>query len=150
MKVINLPQKDNVEFFTPDFSNPMSLSVASGTVPAGFPSPAADFEENSLDLNTYLVKHKSSTFYAKVKGDSMKDAGIHDGDMLIIDKSLEPSNRDIALCCIDGEYTVKRVVFEGDIIMLVPENDKYEPIRVDKENELIIWGIVTGVIKRFK
>lgn len=150
MKVIDLKKAGSIEIFTPDFGTDMPLQLASGFVPAGFPSPAADFEENSLDLNSYLVKHKSSTFYAKVKGDSMKDAGIHDGDLLVVDRSLEPANRDIALCYIDGEYTVKRIIFEGEVIWLTPENEKYEPIRVDKENELIIWGIVISVVKKFK
>lgn len=150
MKVINIEKGNINSFFSPDFSNPMPILIASGTVPAGFPSPAADFEENSLDLNSYLIKHKSATFYAKVKGDSMKDAGIHDGDLLVVDRSLEAGNRDIALCYIDGEYTVKRLIFEGEVIFLMPENEKYEPIRVDKNNELIIWGVVISVVKKFK
>ena len=139
-----------VEFFPADTSTALDIPIVSTKIPAGFPSPASDFEENSLDLNTFLIKHKTSTFFAKVSGDSMKNAGVHDGDLLVVDRSLEASNRDIAVCYLNGEYTVKRLVFENDAVWLVPENDRYEAIKVDSGNELIIWGIVISVVKKFK
>lgn len=139
-----------IEFFPADTSSVLDIPIVSTKIPAGFPSPASDFEENSLDLNTFLIKHKTSTFFAKVSGDSMKDAGIHDGDLLVVDRSLEATNRDIAVCYLNGEYTVKRLIFENDVVWLMPENDRYEAIKVDSENELIIWGIVISVVKKFK
>lgn len=139
-----------IEFFPADTSTVFDIPIVSTKIPAGFPSPASDFEENSLDLNTFLIKHKSSIFFAKVPGDSMRNAGIHDVDLLIVDRSLEASNLDIAVCYLNGEYTVKRLIFENNAVWLMPENDRYQAIKVDSGNELIIWGIVISVVKKFK
>ena len=116
-------------------------------ISAGFPSPAQDFIDLSIDLNKELIKHPSSTFFGRVKGTSMKDAGINNGDLLIVDKSMNPTDGKIAVCFIDGEFTVKRLKAEKDCCWLVPENESYEPIRVTAENDFIVWGIVIYVIK---
>jgi len=116
-------------------------------ISAGFPSPAQDFIDLSIDLNKELIKHPSSTFFGRVRGSSMKDAGINNGDLLIVDKSMNPTDGKIAVCFIDGEFTVKRLKVEKDCCWLVPENESYEPIRVTAENDFIVWGIVIYVIK---
>lgn len=125
----------------------MPLPYIEDGVKAGFPSPAADFAENKIDLNKELVKHPFSTFYIKVKGNSMEGAFIHDNDILIVDKSLEPRDGNIAICCIDSEFTVKRIKLDKDICWLIAENEAYEPIKVTPDNDFSIWGIVTHVIK---
>ena len=127
----------------------LELPIIDEGISAGFPSPAQDFVDLSIDLNKELIKNPSATFYGRVKGDSMKDLGIDNGDLLIIDKSLEPKNGKIAVCYIDGEFTMKKIKIEKDCCWLIPANDKYKPIRVDKENEFIVWGIVVHVIKSF-
>jgi DNA polymerase V len=94
-----------------------------------------------------LIKHPSATYYGRVKGESMKNAGINDGDLLIIDRSLEPLDGKIAVCYIDGEFTIKRIKLEKDFCWLMPENEAYKPIKVTPDNEFLIWGIVIHVIK---
>jgi len=141
-------KKKNLEIYLSDSTSELSLPLAEG-IKAGFPSPAADYSGLSIDLNTELIKHPSSTFYARVKGDSMVDAGINDGDLLIIDKSLEPSDGKIAVCCIDGEFTLKRIRIKADGVYLYPANSNYRPIPVTNENEFLIWGILTHAIKSF-
>lgn len=127
----------------------LALPYVSHGISAGFPSPAMDFEDAAIDLNKHLISHPSSTFYGRVKGQSMKDEGIFDGDLLVIDKSLEPTNGKIAVCFIDGEFTVKKIKIEQDGCWLIPANTDYKPIKVTADNEFIIWGIVTFVIKSF-
>jgi DNA polymerase V len=116
-------------------------------ISAGFPSPAQDFIDLSIDLNKELIKHPSSTFFGRVKGSSMIDAGINNGDLLIVDKSLNPTDGKIAVCFIDGEFTVKRLKVEKECCWLLPENESYEPLKVTAENDFIVWGIVVYVIK---
>lgn len=116
-------------------------------VSAGFPSPALDFEDLKIDLNTELIKHPMATYYGRVKGVSMRNAGIDDGDLLIIDKSLEPRDGKIAVCFLDGEFTAKRIRIKNQTVILYPENDDYSPITVGPENDFLVWGIVTHVIK---
>jgi len=123
------------------------LPVVEGGISAGFPSPAMDFVDVSIDLNKHLIRHPSATFYGRVKGDSLQNAGISDGDLLIIDRSLEPTNGKIAVCFIDGEFTAKRIQLLKNKVLLVPENEKYQPIHVTEGNTFLIWGIVTHVIK---
>jgi len=149
MKLRSLNNTTTLEFFTPDYTTDIKLPFADVGISTGFPSPADDFIELTIDLNKHLIKHKDSTFFAKVKGHSMKDAGIYDGDLLIIDKSLEPQDGKIAICQIDGEFTVKRIKKEKDIVWLVAENEDFKPIKVTEENELLIWGIVIHSIKSF-
>lgn len=116
---------------------------------AGFPSPAMDFEEIGIDLNKHIIKHPYSTYFGRVSGDSMKDSGINDGDLLVIDKSIDFVDNKIVVCFIDGEFTLKRFRKDKDAAWLLPSNEKYSPIRVNDENEFIIWGVVTFVIKAF-
>ncbi|WP_339835169.1 translesion error-prone DNA polymerase V autoproteolytic subunit [uncultured Flavobacterium sp.] len=137
-----------IQFFLPDLENQIELPYISSGIKAGFPSPAADFDESKISLDNVLVKNKEATFYAKASGNSMIGAGIDDGDILVIDRSLEPQNNKIAICFIDGEFTVKRIKIEGDNVFLMPENKNYKPIQIAEENDLIIWGIVTYVIKK--
>lgn len=116
-------------------------------IKAGFPSPADDFIEVPLDLNKLLIKNPSATFFARVSGNSMQDVQISDGDLLIIDRSLSPSEGKVAVCFVDGEFTIKKLHFENESCYLMPANNKYKPIKVTKNNDFIIWGIVTYVIK---
>lgn len=141
-------KEQKLTFFRPDLNSELKIPFIPDGVSAGFPSPAADFMENNIDLNKELTENPLATFYIKVKGNSMIDAGINDKDVLVVDRSLEPQNNKIAICFIDGEFTVKRIVLEKDCLYLMPANDNYSPIKVTDENELIIWGIVTYVIKK--
>lgn len=137
----------NLEIFSVDTSTELDLPIVEAGISAGFPSPADDFLDASIDLNKILVTNKDATFYGRVKGDSMIDAGLSDGDLLIIDKSLEPKDGKIAVCFIDGEFTVKRIKITNKCIYLVAENKNYKPIKVTDDNDFLIWGIVTTVIK---
>ena len=149
MKLMNINTTKSIEFYIPDVSSEVNLPFFDVGISAGFPSPADDFIELSIDLNKEFIKHKYTTYFARVKGHSMKNAGISDGDLLIIDKSLEPQNNKIAVCQIDGEFTVKRIRIEKDIIWLIAENEDYQPIKVTPENNFVIWGIVIHSIKTF-
>ncbi len=140
--------KNKIQLFLPDLENQIELPYISSGIKAGFPSPAADFDESKISLDNVLVKNKEATFYAKASGNSMIGAGIDDGDILVIDRSLEPQNNKIAICFIDGEFTVKRIKIENEDVYLMPENPNYKPIKISLENDLIIWGIVTYVIKK--
>ena len=141
--------KSNLELFRTISSVPTEIPLVSSRVSAGFPSPADDYIELSLDLNRELVPHPETTFFARVSGDSMIGEGIDDGDLLVVDKGVDPTDNCLAVCCLDGEFTLKRVRFEADHATLIPANPKYPSIRVTSENEFIIWGIVRYVIKKF-
>lgn len=117
---------------------------------AGFPSPAEDFAEPTLDLNRYVIKNPASTFYARITGDSMIGADIHDGDIVVIDKSLEPQDGNIAVCFIDGEFTLKQIKVEKEKLLLMPANPQFHPIEITEDNHFVVWGIVTYVIKELK
>lgn len=149
MQLRKLYNTNSITFFKADVSTELKLPFVVEGISAGFPSPADDFLDINIDLNKHLIKNPSTTFYGRVRGNSMMDAGIHDGDLLIIDKSLEPNNNKIAVCFIDGEFTVKRIKIEKDIVWLIAENKDYKPIKVTEDNDFIIWGIVTNVIKQF-
>lgn len=142
--------KKSLEIFRAEVDTELSLPIADGGIKAGFPSPAQDFLDLAIDLNKELVRHPASTFYGRVRGDSMQDAGVYDGDILIIDKSLEPRNGDMAVCFVDGEFTIKYIKIEKEIVWLIPANDKYKPIKVTEDNDFLIWGIVTYSIKRLR
>lgn len=131
-----------------DLSTPLPLPYADEGIRAGFPSPAQDYLQQAIDLNKEIVRHPASTFYGRVVGDSMKDEGIEEGDILVIDKSLELQDDDLAVCFIDGEFTVKRVHLEEDFAWLVPANPNYPRIKVTKDNDFTVWGIVTYTIKK--
>ena len=141
-----MPVKKKLSFFIPDPENALGLPFVGG-IKAGFPSPAIDFEDDKMSLDKFLVKNHQATFYAKADGDSMIGAGIDNGDIMIIDRSLEPANNKIAVCCIDGEFTVKRIKIDKDGIYLIPENKDFQPIHITEANQFIVWGIVTYVIK---
>lgn len=140
--------KKPIELHKIDISTSLSLKYADEGIRAGFPSPAQDYLEQAIDLNKELIRHPASTFYGRVAGDSMRDEGIEEGDILIIDKSLELMDDDLAVCFIDGEFTVKRVRTETDAVWLVPSNPDYPLIKVTEENNFIVWGIVTYTIKK--
>ena len=121
-----------------------------GDVKAGFPSPAEDIREK-LDLIKLLVKHKASTFFFRVSGVSMVDASMDEGDIIIVDRAVDPYNNCKAVCFIDGEYTVKRIEILDGTVRLMPANDstdKYKPIEVNQDNDFMVWGVVTYVIKK--
>lgn len=121
-----------------------------GDVKAGFPSPAEEIREK-LDLIKLLVRHKASTFFFRVSGVSMVDAAMDEGDIIIVDRAVDPYNNCIAVCYIDGEYTVKRVEMQKGCAYLIPANENnksYQPIKVTSDNEFIIWGVVTWTIKK--
>lgn len=147
MKQVVTDNKTPLEIYKSSTAVKLSLQLAENGISAGFPSPADDFLDASIDLNKALIKNRDATFYGRVKGDSMIGGGLSDGDLLIIDKSLEPKTGKIAVCFIDGEFTVKRIKIEKDLIWLLPENKKYQPIKVTSDNDFVIWGIVTNVIK---
>lgn len=149
MKLKNLYNSINLEFYTVNYNSELNLPFVDTGISAGFPSPADDFIELSIDLNKALIKNRDTTFFAKVRGHSMKNAGIDDGDLLVIDRSLEPQNNKIAICQIDGDFTVKRIKIEKNIIWLIAENEDFNPIKVTPENEFIIWGIVIHSVKSF-
>ena len=122
------------------------LPIYQSAISAGFPSAAEDDVEDRLDLNDLLIKHPAATFFLRVSGNSMIKAGIHDGDILIVDRSLEPSNGKVVIASVNGELTVKRLKIEGKKVQLVAENDAYKPIDITGEVEFKIWGVVTNVI----
>lgn len=148
IKACKIKNTNTIDFFSVDTSTELLLNFASAEISAGFPSPADDYLDVSLDLNKELIKNPSSTFLGRVKGLSMKDAGIDEGDILIIDKSLEPKNNSIAVCFIDGDFTLKRIKIEKKEVFLIPENSDYKPIRITDENDFMIWGVVAYVIKK--
>ena len=141
-------KKEKLKFLKLKEGNSTGQWLVEQGISAGFPSPADDFKEVRISLDKELVKNKESTFYARVSGDSMLNAGLSDGDLIIIDRSLNPENGKIAVCFLDGEFTVKRIKKEKDKLYLIPENMKYKQIEIQEDNELIIWGIVEYVIKK--
>jgi DNA polymerase V len=146
---LQLHSSSKLDIYSASSTYHLELPVVSAGISAGFPSPAMDFIDLTIDMNRHLIKHPSATFYGRVKGHSMKDVGIFDGDLLVIDKSLEPKNDKIAVCYLDGEFTVKRIKVDNGCIWLVPANTDFQPIRVNEDNDFLIWGIVTHVIKAF-
>ena len=142
-----MAKKRNMAFLKPEISVPLEIPLAESGVHAGFPSPADDFLEGSLDLNSLVIRHPEATFFARVEGDSMKDEGIVEGDILVVDKSIEPYDGCLAVAFVDGEFTLKRVRKEPDKILLVPANPKYKVIEISPENEFAVWGVVNWVLK---
>ena len=145
-----MKEKDRLEFFIPKQENRLGQWLAGESISAGFPSPADDFKELRISLDKELVKNKEATFYARVSGNSMENAGLSDGDLIVIDRSLNPENNKIAVCFIEGDFTVKRIIKKEGQLYLKPENKNYKKIRIKEDDQLIIWGIVTYVIKKIK
>lgn len=135
--------------FSAKTQRPVSLSIYSCPVSAGFPSPAEGYEEK-LDLNEFLIEKPAATFYCRVTGDSMKDAGICDKDILVVDRSILPKNHSIVVAIINGEHTIKRVKVEKNRLWLWPENSAYPPIEIQEGDELTIWGVVVGLLRKYR
>ena len=146
--------KDEVKLhiYSADLSTELSLPYADGGIKAGFPSPAQDYLTESIDLNKILIRHTETTFYAKVSGDSLSDIGISDGDLAVIDRSLEAQNGDYVAAFIDGEFTLKQFKLDeaNRCAWLIPANKKYSPIKVTEDNDFMVWGVITSCIKRFR
>lgn len=145
---MNTIKSETLTFFSPkSFDSNGALFIDTG-ISAGFPSPADDFRETRISLDEELIQNKEATFFAKVSGQSMIGAGLDDNDLLVIDRSIEPINNKIAVCFLDGEFTVKRLRVEKGEVWLKPENPDYPIIKITEENNFVIWGIVTNVIKK--
>lgn len=115
-------------------------------ISAGFPSPADDLIDKKLDLNEALIKQPAATFFVKVQGDSMKDAGILNGDLLIVDRSISPKSGQVVVALINGEFTVKKIQKKGKELFLQPQNPSYKEIKITKEMDFVVWGVVTYAI----
>lgn len=135
-----------------DTSNVVKLEIPlfSSKVAAGYPSPAEDHIEDTLDLNDYMVRRPDSTFMLRVEGESMRDAGILPNDILVVDRSLKAMHNKIVIAALDGELTVKRLFHRGGLIKLLPENPAYPAIEIESESDLVIWGVVIGSFRRFQ
>ena len=123
--------KEGIFFFKPNLDESHSIPITNNSISAGFPSPADDFKEIRISLDKEIVRNEEATFYARVDGDSMQGAGLSDGDLIVIDRSEEPKNGSIAVCFLDGEFTVKRLKLKNQEVYLMPENSRYSPIKID-------------------
>lgn len=138
-----------IQIFKADTDSQLELEYADAGIRAGFPSPAQDYVGETIDLNRDLIRHPASTFYGRVVGDSMSGEGITEGDILVIDKSIEPEDGDLAVCCLDGDFTLKRIKIDRRTrrVYLMPSNSAYRPIEVTPDNEFMVWGVVLYTIK---
>jgi len=144
---VTLPQITNVgQIFKPKMGNEVFLTLYTTHVPAGHPERMEEYAEDSIDLNEHLLKNPDSTFFVRVSGDSMIDAGIHPGDLLVVDRSLPPLSGRIVVAVVNGESTVKRLMREEGKLLLLPENPAYPPIEIRDDTMFMIWGVVTNVI----
>lgn len=156
MKVRPLPNyyifnyQNGLQILTPDTSTRLELKLYSALVPAGFPSPADDHLDRKLDLNDHLITNPDATFFVRVSGDSMVDCNINDGDVLIVDRSLQAKDGDIIIGVVDGEFTVKCLSKQGDRIILQPANKKYKPTEIKEGMDFRVWGVVTYTIHKNK
>lgn len=138
--------KNKNSILIPETGHKIERPVFLVPVSAGFPSPAEDYVEGSLDLNKHLIKHPAATFFVRVSGDSMINAGIYPNDILIVDRSLEAVNNKIVIAVLNGELTVKRLKLKDGEIFLYPENKNYSPIKIQENFDFEIWGVATNVI----
>jgi len=136
-----------VTLLTP-INSSLELPLYETLIPAGFPSPAEEYLGDTMDLNDYLIQNKTASFFAKVEGDSMIDAGIFAGDLVVVDKSITACDGCIVIAVVNNEFTIKRLSTKNGI-KLMPENKEYQPIVMSGENELLIWGVVTSLIRKF-
>lgn len=144
-------KKDNIsELYLASGDSRLSIPEFLSGISAGFPSPADDYVDKHLDLNEYLIRHPAATFYVRVTGDSMINAGIQSGDLLVVDRALEPAHNRIVLAVVMGEFTVKRLVKRDGAVFLVPENPAYEEIEIMPDMDFEVWGVVTNVIHEVK
>jgi DNA polymerase V len=137
-----------LEIFTPDEFSRQEIPVSADAVPAGFPSPAEDYLDKKLDLNEYLIKRPSSTFFIRVSGNSMTGAGIHDGDLLIVDRSVTAEDNKVVIGVVNGEFTVKRIRKKGQKIFLQPENPQFKELEIIPGMDFSIWGVVIYTIHK--
>lgn len=128
------------------FSRPLALC----SMPAGFASPAQDYVDGSLDLNEHLVHNKTATFFFRVAGDSMRDENINNGDLLVVDRSVNPKHGHIVVAAVNGDFTVKKLYRRAGVVELRPANPAYDAIRFNDGEELLIWGVVSATIKQFR
>lgn len=138
----------SINIIQAEITQHISLPYAEHGIQAGFPSPAQEYLTESIDLNQEIVRHPAATFYGRVSGDSMINEGIEDGDLLVIDRSLQPEDGDLAVCYVDGDFTLKRIKIEPNCVWLIPANECFDPIMVTPDNRFEIWGVVTYTIKR--
>ena len=136
-----------MKFYAIDIAAGMLVHYTGNCISAGFPSPADDYLETTIDLSRELIRNPSATFLGRVRGLSMRDAGIDDNDILVVDRSLEPSDGRIAVCFLDGGFTLKRIRIRDGEVWLVPANSDFRPVRVTEDNDFTVWGIVTYIIK---
>lgn len=143
-------EETRLNIYNPDDGLSVELPFADAGIKAGFPSPAQDYLTECIDLNQLVIRHKESTFYARVSGDSLRDAGIDDGDIVVIDKMLDAQDGSFVVAFVDGEFTLKRFKKDvsGECAWLMPANDKYKPIKVTADNDFIIWGVLTYALKK--
>jgi DNA polymerase V len=150
MHTSTLPHSKHFEFYGLDTSQGAEGAVfplVKG-ISCGFPSPAEDYLDDVISLDQIVIRDRTATFFGRARGDSMIDANIHKGDVVVIDKSLKPKNGDICLCQVDGEFTVKQLRMNPGYVELVPANAAYAPLRIRPEQDFEIWGVVTYVIHK--
>jgi len=144
-------QQQSLQFFRLEERSPLSIDYAEGGfVHAGFPTPVDDAFMQKIDLNKILMTHPATTFLARVQGDSMIDAGVNEGDLLIVDRSLRPTDKSLNVCCLEGEFSLKRIEKRVDKLILHANNPEYKPIEVTAEMNFQVWGVVTYCIKKMK
>ena len=148
MKLKHIKRTNVLDIYAVEESTLTDIPMFTDSVQAGFPSPAEDYMDLDLNLQDHLIQNPSVTFCVRAVGESMKDAGIQSGDIMLVDKSLTPKNRSIVLAVIDGEFTVKRVNVSEKELYLVPENENSSPIRITQEMDFQVWGVVTYIIHK--
>ena len=137
-----------IEIWSADTSKHIELPYFDTKVQAGFPSPAEDHLEQRLDLNSLVIKNPSATFFVRVAGESMKDSGITDGDILVVDRSIEIWENRIVVAVIDSEFTIKRFTRQNDSVVLEAENPDYPVIKITPETDFAVWGVVCWTLKK--
>ena len=148
MKLKHIKRTDVLDIYAVEESTLSNIPMFADSVQAGFPSPAEDYMDLDLNLQDHLIQNPSATFCVRAVGESMKDAGIQSGDIMLVDKSLTPKNRSIVLAVIDGEFTIKRVNVSEKEIYLMPENENFPPIKITEEMDFQVWGVVTYIIHK--
>jgi len=148
MKLKHLKHTDVLDIYVLEESILANIPIFTNSVQAGFPSPAEDYMDLDLNLQDHLIQNPSATFCVRAVGESMKNAGIKSGDIMLVDKSLTPKNRSIVLAVIDGEFTIKRVNVSKKELYLIPENENFSPIKITQEMDFQVWGIVTYIIHK--
>jgi DNA polymerase V len=136
-------------FITPEIATAIKRPLLTFRVSAGFPSPADDYLQSRIDLNEHLIRHPAATFFVRVAGDSMTGAGIHDGDLLVVDRAAEVTSGCIVVARVQDEFTLKRVRKDGSRVFLVPENDRFKPLEITEGSDFEIWGRVTASVREY-